>query len=85
MQTLHKDWLLMFADTKYLICETLDPDKVIYYEKNIIDDILLYSNHVSPFFITFIVLLKCLQNTVFILNSPSMNLCNHALSLSTMI
>ena len=46
MQTLHKDWLLLFADTKYLICETLDPDKVIYNDRIIIDDILLYSKHV---------------------------------------
>ena len=46
IQALHKKWLFIFSDTKYLICVTSAPITIICNDKIIIDDILLYTNNV---------------------------------------
>ena len=47
MQSLRKEWLLVYADTKHLIHLDSAPVTIICNEKNIINDILLYSNNVN--------------------------------------
>lgn len=47
MQALRKDWLLLYADTKHLIRLNSTPVSIVCSNKIIIDDILLYSNHVN--------------------------------------
>ena len=47
MQTLRKEWLLLHADTKHLIQLNSAPASIICNDKIIIDDVLLYSNHVN--------------------------------------
>ena len=64
MQRLRKEWLLLFATTKYLVRVTSPTIEIMYADKIIIDDILLYSNHVP----IFLVLPKYLPNTDYLLN-----------------
>ena len=47
MQSLRKEWLLLYADTKHLIHLDSAPVTFIWNEKIIIDDILFYSNSVN--------------------------------------
>ena len=47
MQSLRKEWLLLYADTKHLIHFDSVHVTIICNEKIIIDDILLYSNNVN--------------------------------------
>ena len=47
MQTLRKEWLLLYADSKHLITIYSAPVTIICNDKIIIDDILLYSNNVN--------------------------------------
>ena len=47
MQSLQKEWLLLYVDTKHLIHLDSAPVTIICNEKNIINDILLYSNNVN--------------------------------------
>ena len=47
MQSLRKEWLLLFADTKHVIRINSAPVSIVYNDNIIIDDILLYSNHVN--------------------------------------
>ena len=47
MQTLRKEWLLLYADTKHLITIDSVPVTIICNDEIIIDDILLYSNNVN--------------------------------------
>ena len=49
MQSLRKEWLLLFADTKHVIRINSSPVSIVCNENIIIDDILLYSNHVNTF------------------------------------
>ena len=49
MQSLHKEWLLLFADKKKFISYDNDPNTLTCNAKTIIDDVLLYSNHVPSF------------------------------------
>ena len=50
MKSLRKEWLLLFTNTKYAIsCDNV-PNTLICNDKIIIDDILLYSNHVPSLF-----------------------------------
>ena len=46
MQRLRKEWLLLFATTKHLVHVTQPTIEIMCDDKIIIDDILLYSNHV---------------------------------------
>ena len=64
MQSLRKEWLLLFATTKYLVRVTSPTIEIMYADKIIIDDILLYSNHVP----IFLVLPKYLPNIDYLLN-----------------
>ena len=60
MQSLSKEWLLLFADTKHVIsCDNV-PDMLNF--KIIIDDNLFYYNHVPSLLHYFLVLSKCLRN-----------------------
>ena len=47
MQTIQKNWLLLYADTKHLIHLDSASVTIVYNDKIIIDDILLYSNNVN--------------------------------------
>ena len=47
MQTLRKEWLLLYADTKHFIHLNSSAVSIICNYKIIINDILLYSNHVN--------------------------------------
>ena len=47
MQSLRKEWLLLYADTKHLIHLDSASVTIVYNDKIIIDDILLYSNNVN--------------------------------------
>ena len=47
MQYLRKEWLLLFADIKHDISFNSTPVSVVCNDNIIIDDILLYSNHVN--------------------------------------
>ena len=47
IQALRKELLLLFADTKHVIRLNSAPVSIICNDKIIIDDILLYSNHVN--------------------------------------
>ena len=47
IQSLRKEWLLLYADTKHLTHLDSVPVTIICNEKIIIDDILLYSNNVN--------------------------------------
>ena len=49
MQSLRKEWLLLFADTKHLVRITQTTLTIRCDDKIIIDDILLYSNHIPTF------------------------------------
>ena len=49
MQSLRKEWLLLFSTTKHLVRVTLPTIEIMCDDKIIIDDILLYSNHVPTF------------------------------------
>ena len=50
MQSLRKEWLLFFTNTKHVIsCDNV-PNTLICNDKITIDDILLYSNHVPSLF-----------------------------------
>ena len=64
MQSLRKEWLLLFATTKYLVRVTSPTIEIMCADKIIIDDILLYSNHVP----IFLVLPKYLPNIDYLLN-----------------
>ena len=46
MQSLRKEWLFLFTDTKHVISYDTVPIALICNDKIIIDDILPYSNHV---------------------------------------
>ena len=62
MQSLRKEWLLLFADTKHVIsCDNV-PDTLICNDEIIIDDNLFYYNHVPSLLHYFLVLSKCLRN-----------------------
>ena len=47
IQSLRKEWLLLYADTKHLILLDSAPVAIICNDKIVIDDILLYSNNVN--------------------------------------
>ena len=47
MQTLRNELLLLYADTKNIIRLNSIPVSIIWNDKIIIDDILLYSNHIN--------------------------------------
>ena len=47
MQSLRKEWLLLYADTKHLIHLDSSPVTIICNDKIIIDNILLYSNNIN--------------------------------------
>ena len=49
MQSVRKEWLLLFSTTKHLVRVTLPTIEIMCDDKIIIDDILLYSNHVPTF------------------------------------
>ena len=68
MQSLRKEWLLLYADTQYFIHLDSDPVTIICNDKIIIDDILLYSNSVNTLIHFFLVLLKFLLSIVYLLS-----------------
>ena len=47
IQSLRKEWLLLYADTKHLIHLDSSPVTIICNDKIIIDDFLLYSNNLN--------------------------------------
>ena len=49
MQSLRKEWLLLFADTKHAISFDTVPVTLVCNDKIIIDDILLYFNYVPSY------------------------------------
>ena len=53
------------------------PNTIIYDDKIVIDDILLYSNLFQHFFTTFLVLLKFLQSSGCLLTISSVTFSNH--------
>ena len=50
MQIVREDWLLLFTVTKSTMSISNLPSTLIYDDKIIMDDILLYSNHISTLF-----------------------------------
>ena len=46
MQTLRDNWLVLFNETKHSIIVENTPNTMIGDDKIVIDDILLYSNHI---------------------------------------
>ena len=69
IHALWKAWLLLYADTKYLIRLDSIPVSTVYSDKIIIDGILLYSDHVNTLiYITFIVSPKFLLSIVYLLS-----------------
>ena len=53
MQSLRKEWLILFADTKHLVRVTQTTLNIMCDDKIIIDDILLYSNHIPTLLLYF--------------------------------
>ena len=49
MQFLRDEWILLFNETRHIISLINSPAKVIYNDRIIIDDILLFSNHTPTF------------------------------------
>ena len=47
MQFLREDWIILFQETKHNIVMTNSPSNIVCDDRIIIDDILLFSNHVS--------------------------------------
>ena len=46
MQILRDDWIALFNETRYSIVDNHAPDNIVCDDKIVIDDILLYSNHI---------------------------------------
>ena len=46
MQILRDDWIALFNETRYSIVDNHAPDIIVCDDKIVIDDILLYSNHI---------------------------------------
>ena len=68
MQSLCKELLILFVDTKDVIPFDTVPLIIICNDKIIINYALLYSNHVPTFLNYFFVSLKCLPNISCLLN-----------------
>ena len=68
IQFLRADWTILFSKTNQTIKLSDSPSTIIFNNRIIIDDIILFSNHVPTIYITFLALRKFSQNFVFPLN-----------------
>ena len=73
MQFLRDDWNILFNGTRHIIQLSQLPTNIICNDRIIIDDILLFFNHIPTYLHYFPALRKFLQNIVFHLNLVNVN------------
>ena len=71
MQILRDDWIALLNETRHSTVDENAPNIIVCDDKIVIDDILLYSNHIPTLLHCLLVLLKFLQSSGYHLNYPS--------------
>ena len=71
MQILRDDWIALFNETRHSIVDEHAPDIIVCDDKIVIDDILLYSNHIPALLHYFSCVAKVFTKFRLHLNYPS--------------
>ena len=85
MQTLRKEYIVLFAEIRYSISITTSSTTMIRDKKIIINDILIVSINIPTLLHYFICVAQVFTNTDCLLNYPSASFAKHMLSSLVMI